>query len=429
MKNLKILVLSWEFAPMLAGGLGPLLRSAVDELRKQQNTVDVLVPYIPSDLIIEDAISLQKEISRYQKKTDLNTSVFDFSLNNFKSEDTKKTKGWPAIFSRVGANKKPKKKLYPNNTPELAKMFAFAVRDFLKKNNGYDAIIGADWMSIPSFLLLKDEGVKIPFYFYVNSTEYDRSYERFNSNSTKISGTSKAIHEYEKKWLKEADGILSISNVTRDVLTKFHDVDENKITIVFNDITFEPLLLGFNELQKGKNILFIGRVADQKGLRFLIETAKKVVDTDSQVRFLIAGDGEMLPEIVKMVADLELEKNVLFLGWVNEEEKKQLYRSSDLFVMPSPSEPFGLTPLESIRSGVPVISSDSCGFLGVVPSTPTFKYYDTNQFLQMILFYLNNKDAASTVLNNQQKDLEKHSWTFEISKIVKTINEKKYGKN
>jgi glycosyltransferase involved in cell wall biosynthesis len=425
MKNLNILVISWELSPMMAGGLGPLMRSAVDELRNQGNKVDVLVPYIPSDLIISDAISLQKEIKRYQKKTNLNIDNLDFPTKTFSNEDTKSTKTWPGIFSKLGTSKKPKKKLYPNNTPELTKMLAFAVRDYLKKHSDYDAIIGADWMSIASFVLLKNEGSKIPFYFYINSTEYDRSFEKFSSNN-KISKTSKAIHEYEKKWIGKADGVISISDITKNVLIKYHDIEESKITVVFNDINFEPLLLGFNELQKGKNILFIGRIAEQKGLRFLIETAKKVVDTDSQVRFLIAGDGEMTPEVVKMVAELELEKNVLFLGWVNEEEKKQLYRSSDLFVMPSPSEPFGLTPLESIRSGVPVISSDSCGFLGVVPSTPTFKYYDTNQFLQMILFYLNNKDAAMAVLNNQQSDLKKHSWPKEISKIVNLINEKNY---
>ncbi|NJL96848.1 glycosyltransferase family 4 protein [Candidatus Gracilibacteria bacterium] len=202
---------------------------------------------------------------------------------------------------------------------------------------------------------------------------------------------------------------------------KHCQVSAQKIIVVNNDITFIPDTKGYKELDKGKNILFVGRIFPQKGLEFLLDTAQKVIGIDPQVKFLIGGDGIMIPQVVQSIAERELEKNVLLTGWVNSSVKKQLYKSGDLFVMPSPSEPFGLTALEAIKSGVPVISSKHCGFLDVVPSTPTFEYYDTHKFAEMILHYIDNKKILQNLLQTQQKELSKHKWPDQIAKILQQI--------
>ena len=262
---------------------------------------------------------------------------------------------------------------------------------------------------------------KIPFYFYINATELDRGPEQINQICSK-----NAILKLEKETYKNAFKIISISDITKDILIKHYQVKPEKILTVYNDIEFVPSLEKFNYLKQDKTVLFIGRLEAQKGLIFLVETAARVLEIDSSIKFLVAGDGDSMPNLVETICEKGLEKSFFLTGWLGEDAKKKLYNSSDLFVMPSPSEPFGLTPLEAIRSGTAVISSQTCGFLSVIPSTPTFAYHDINNFAQLIIYYLQNPLERAKLLQTQQEELAKHSWSNEIKKILDTL-EQGYG--
>lgn len=255
------------------------------------------------------------------------------------------------------------------------------------------------------------------FYFYINATELDRGPEQINQKET-----SNPILNLEKKTYPLAKKIISISDITRNILTDHYKVEQNRILTVYNDIVFEPNFDKFSGLSGDKNVLFIGRLEAQKGLIFLLETAVRVLEIDSQVKFFVAGDGDLLPSLIENMCEKGLEKSFFLTGWLGEEDKKRLYSSSDLFVMPSPSEPFGLTPLEAIRSNTAVISSQTCGFLSVVPSTPTFAYHDINNFAQLIIYYLHNPKERNKLLETQKLELAKHSWSREIAKILETLN-------
>ena len=406
----KILVLTWEIYPMLAGGLGPLARSAVNELRRQGAQVTVLVPQIPSGIELNDVVNLEKRVKKfYREKKSI--PDFDFNIDHFRKSNRPDKMVWPNLFQPD--RKKPAFNLYPNHTPALTKAFGWATLEYLKQNPDWDIILGMDWESAPAFHLIKQHNIQIPFGFYLNSTEYDRSPEK-----SKIGQTGRQIMELERREFAQADFILTVSDVTKKVVVNEYNLKPDNVHSIFNDIPFTAHTTSYESLNKGKNVLFIGRVAAQKGLYFLLDTAKKVVEIDPQIKFIIAGDGEMMADIVEGVAERELEKNCLFTGWVNEEQKKLLYRSSDLFVMPSPSEPFGLTPLEAIRSDLPVISSENCGFIGVIPTTPTFKYYDTNSFTHLILHYLNHHEDRKKLIQIQKEELKKHSWAKEVAKII-----------
>ena len=262
------------------------------------------------------------------------------------------------------------------------------------------------------------EQIKRPvFYFYINATELDRGPEQINQKET-----NNPILDLEKKTYPLAKKIISISDITRNILTDHYKVEQNRILTVYNDIVFEPNFDKFSGLSGGKNVLFIGRLEAQKGLIFLLETAVRVLEIDSQVKFFVAGDGDLLPSLIENMCEKGLEKSFFLTGWLGEEDKKRLYSSSDLFVMPSPSEPFGLTPLEAIRSNTAVISSQTCGFLSVVPSTPTFAYHDINNFAQLIIYYLHNPTERNKLLETQKSELAKHSWSREIAKILETLN-------
>lgn len=400
---------------MYAGGLGLLARSVVDQLRKLGSEVTVLVPQIPKGLQIPDVINLEKKVIKFNKAK-FNIPGSDFKLEAFQKSNKPSGHSWPKLFHKKSGKTTLNYNLYPNNTPALTRAFAFAVSDFLKNNQDYDAVLGMDWESIATFQLLKSQNLKIPFGFYINATEYDR-----NLDKKKIDNITRTLWNLEKENFPKADFLFSVSEITKKILVDKYDVLEEKITPVFNDLHFIPTKSVYKSLNYGKKVLFIGRLSTQKGLFFLIDTAKKVLDIDPYVQFIVAGDGEILSQAIEFSCQKEIEKNIIFTGWATDSEKKKLYRSCDLFVMPSPSEPFGLTALESVRSGLPVIASENCGFLGIMPSTPVFQYYDTNQFAHLILHYLNDPKKKLELLEKQKNDLSEHFWSKEVTKIITKI--------
>ncbi len=417
-KTLNILILSWEMYPMIAGGLGFLIKHVVTELTNQGHTVTVACPNVPKPFEPTNTIDLSKQLKKYLRP-DIQIEGLDFKLDYFRDPSVKKSKKtWPELYSIYHAQEK-KTNLYPNNTPMITKAFAMAVEE-LTHEQSFDVILGVDWESIPTFMHLKSKS-NIPFIFYINATEFDR-------NTGKFGGAARIIANMERDYYLKADGIVAISEISKQMLHNFCNIPNEKIEVVYDDVDFTPIELDIPDLQKGKNVLFIGRLETQKGISFLLETAVKAIKIDPQIKFIIAGDGGKMASTIEAVAEKELEKNILFTGWLNSEEKKRLYSSCDLFVMPSPSEPFGLTALEAIRSKVPVIASNTSGFIGVIPSTPTFNYHDTQAFAQHILFYLNNKNAALELLEKQTKELKLHSWKAQVEKLVdfiqKTIDSK-----
>jgi glycosyltransferase involved in cell wall biosynthesis len=413
----KILILSWEILPLMEGGLGVLVRSLVDELRSQGAEVTILTPHNTDG--IEDVISLELGVKKYSKLDTPIPGLKDFVLQEFVPKGKKKYVKWPQLYSD---SVEKRATLYPNNTPIATRAYAWAVYDWLQANDqDFDVIYGMDWMAIPTHLLLVHHNITIPFYYHINSTEVDRSGGHVHHNDY----TARALYELEKKGFYLAEKIAVVSDISKQILIEDYNIPAEKIYPIYNDISFEPEKIGFEHLDRGKNILFMGRVVAQKGLFFLVETAARVLQIDSQVTFIIAGDGStegnLLPEIVEHVAKRKLERNIVFTGWVNSESKKQLYKTSQLFVMPSPNEPFGLTALEAIRSGVPTIASETSGFISVVPSTPTFAYYDIEAFANTILHFIQNKDARIDLLKRQQEDLSHHNWPQEVKKLLSLI--------
>jgi glycosyltransferase involved in cell wall biosynthesis len=263
----KILILSWEILPLMEGGLGVLVRSLVDELRSQAAEVTVLVPHNADN--IPDIISLESEVKKYAKQDKLIPGLEDFTLTEFVPKGKKKQNNikWPLLYSK-GENKK--ETLYPNNAPVLTRAYAYAVYDWLTKNKQkFDVIYGMDWLAIPAHFLLLHHKIETPFYYHINSSEVDRSGGYIQNNDH----TAKALYELEKKGFYQAEKLAVVSDISKQVLVEDYNIPAEKIQPIYNDISFEPEKIGFEHLDRGKNVLFMGRVVAQKGLFFLIETA------------------------------------------------------------------------------------------------------------------------------------------------------------
>jgi glycosyltransferase involved in cell wall biosynthesis len=421
--NLRILILTWEIYPAYVGGLGILVKDLVSELVRQGVEITVLIPNIPDDVEIEHTVNLNRLTKKHLKKGEPIPGLdFDMDYYDLNQKRYNKAVEWESIFHPHKKNK-PANRIYPNETPKNTKAFAWAVAEWLKKNKKetyYDCILGMDWLSIPSMQLLKHLKNPTPFYLYINATQYEQTLDKKEKSPADL-----GQEEVQRKYFPHTEKMISVSGITKNILVKEYGVDPDKITVVYNDVEYTPTKLAYDLPKTGKNVLFLGRIARQKGLAFLIDTAQKVVEIDPAVQFFIAGDGERLPKTVELVAHKNLEKNVLFLGWAGPKEKKILYNTADLFVMPSPSEPFGLTPLEAIKSGTPAISSINCGFADLIKSTPTFRYHDTQGFANLILFFLHNPADRQKLLLQQQADLANHSWTKEVRKVIDLVRRAK----
>jgi glycogen synthase len=392
----RILILSWEIYPIYCGGLGILVNHLVKELIRQGNIVDVVVPNDPQGLNQDNIINLNKQI-QYYTKNQKRIPKLEFNIKLFNTSNT-----------TVKDNKV--NTIYPNDTPQITVAYAHALKDYLVGKE-YDMILGMDWLTIPSFCLLQQSGLQTPFYFYINGTEVDRNY------GTIMSRTSKTIHNLEKRFYKKAKKIFTVSSVSKNVLVNYLDCSNKQITIIHNDSEIKELVID-ESLRIDKRILFLGRLAYQKGLRYLMTSFNKLVKLDPEAKLVIVGDGEEKVYIEKYIKNKQLESKVTLLKWVDGIAKQEIYQSAKLFIMPSVSEPFGLTALESIRHGVPILASSRCGFCDIVPSTPTFDYQDTSLQAKEMYNHLNDEQLWQKLLNQQRKEVLQHDWSKQVSKIL-----------
>jgi glycosyltransferase involved in cell wall biosynthesis len=398
MQKQKILILSWEIYPNYCGGLGVLVRHLVNELQAQGHNVDVLIPDTKVTIEDKNIINLEPRIKHYLtlKKEIPN---LDFKLKNFRSS----AHNIPDL--RVT-------RIYPKNTPAITSAYAFAVQEYLVDKQ-YDMILGMDWLTIPTFCLLSASN-PTPFAFYINGTEIDRNY------GAKMSKTSLAIHNLEKRFYNQADLIFTVSSVCKKVLIKYLNCKAGKIKIIHNDSEIKTIIAE-QELRNPKRILFLGRLAYQKGLKYLLQSFRKLTKLDANVELVIVGDGEQKKYIDKYIEYHKLDDKIKLIPWLEGEDKTNIYLTAKVFMMPSVSEPFGLTALEAIRHGLPILASSRCGFCDIIPSTPTYEFTDTKQQSLLMNEYLNNEEQWKTLIELQKAELSVHNWADQIRKILSFI--------
>ena len=400
MQKQKILILSWEIYPVYCGGLGVLVNHLVKELISQGHKVDILIPNTHGIEVPKNVISLESQIDKISKNFK--------PIENFKFPLTKFQLTKPRIKSeKIDL-------IYNNNTPLIAQYYAYAVEDYLKCKK-YDMILGMDWTSIPTFVQLQNVKNKTNFAFYINSTEYDRNY-----GMKKISYCSKIISEIEKKYFKQSSIVFTVSELTSKHLNTIHKVNKSKIKVIHNDSEFVENINPKIKKNK-KQILFLGRIVHQKGLLYLLQALRKVRLKDPLINLKIVGSGEYKKKLIKYIDKYNLEPSVKFINWQDGADKLLSFQSASLFAMPSVSEPFGLTALESIRSGTPVLASDMCGFTDLIPSTPTYNYNKSAQLAKNILSLFSSSSNLTTLHDSQLKELRNHSWSEQVKNLCELI--------
>ncbi|MEJ1239072.1 glycosyltransferase [Chryseolinea sp. T2] len=287
------------------------------------------------------------------------------------------------------------------------------VADELASTHSFDVIHAHDWMTFDAGIAAKRKSGK-KLVLHVHATEIDRS----------GSSPNPEIFSIERRGLMQADQVISVSNWTKQTLIKHYGLDGDKITVVHNGIinTDAPIKKAMDVL-KVPIVSFAGRITYQKGPLYFVEAAFKVLQKFPNVHFVMAGSGDQLSSVIDQVSHLRMDRHFSFTGFLKEREIEQLWSMTSVYVMPSVSEPFGITPLEAIRAGVPVIVSRQAGVSEVMPHAMKIDFWNTDELANAICSVIAYPKLASTLASNARQELKNLSWG-RAALLVKSLYEK-----
>lgn len=278
----------------------------------------------------------------------------------------------------------------------------------------FDLIHAHDWLTYPAGIAAKEASGK-PLAIHVHATEFDRSGENVNQE----------VYRIEKMGMEAADLVIAVSNLTRNIVINKYGINPDKVFTVHNAVDFSEGdgLAHVKRNTPEKIVTFLGRITYQKGPDYFIEAAKKVLDRESNVRFVMAGSGDMMNKMIRRVAELNISMNFHFTGFLKGDDVPMMFRMSDVYVMPSVSEPFGISPLEAMRSSVPVIISKQSGVAEILEHAIKVDFWDVDAIADAIYGIL--KYPALTHTFKQQGQNEVYNLKWENSAFaVKQLYEK-----
>jgi glycogen(starch) synthase len=263
-----------------------------------------------------------------------------------------------------------------------------------KVQGKYDLVHGHDWLTMKAGVLIKKK-LGIPLVLTIHSTEYDRS-GWLHPNQWFI--------DIEQEGMKNADQLIAVSDLTKKVMIEKYCVPPEKIHVIHNAVY--PLKAG----KKQKIVLFLGRLTIQKGPEFFLKTAKRVLDLEKDVKFVVAGSGEMLPRLIEQALEIGIADKVIFTGKLTEEEVKYIYRIASVYVMPSVSEPFGITALEAISAGTPTIVSKASGVSEAFQNCFKVDYWDIDETANKIIALLRYPPLRKAMVENGTQEIKLFTW-------------------
>ena len=367
---MKILMLAWEFPPNIVGGLGRHSYNLVKALSKLGINIDLFLPRGEYTIIPGvDYTILPEEIkfSVYSSIQNLNMTYSD-------------------LIGRVMA--------YADS----------AARAAIKKN--FDIIHANDWLTALAGVKIKElTGKKL--IMTIHSTEYTRT----------IGHPWKFIEDIERMAVQKADVVVTVSEYSKKMISDLYGIPLEKIKVIYNAIDeseYSKRRLNANS----KLVLYVGRLSPQKGVDHLIRAFKIVSQSDKDAVLGIAGEGPELEKLVDISIDLNLQGKVVFFGRVSEDELRFLYSIASVFVMPSVSEPFGITALEAIASRVPTIISIESGVSEVVNNTFKVNFWDSNQMADIILGILNYSEVGEELSKNAYTEIKKLTWENSAKQFI-----------
>lgn len=278
----------------------------------------------------------------------------------------------------------------------------------IARETDFDVIHAHDWMTFPAGVAARRMTGK-PLVIHVHSTEFDRSGVHVNQR----------VYDIERAGMHACDRIIAVSYLTRNIAVHRYGVDPRKIEVVYNGIDDNGHAPTLPPIQKDEKIvLFLGRITMQKGPEYFLQAAKRVLEVMENVRFIMAGSGDMIRSTIELAAGMGIGHKVLFTGFLRGDDVRRVYRMADLYVMPSVSEPFGIAPLEAISQDVPVLISKQSGVAEVLTHALKVDFWDIDEMANKIVAVLRHPPLQSTLREHSRIEVGSLSWTEAAGKCL-----------
>ncbi len=302
---------------------------------------------------------------------------------------------------------------YGANLMEEVARYAMVAAQVAKDLEGqFDVIHAHDWLTYFAGIAAKRVSGK-PLVVHMHATEFDRSGENIN----------RRVYAIEKAGMQAADRVIAVSELTRRIVIGKYGIPAEKVVTVHNAVRFGESEDAVPERAvKDKVVTFLGRITYQKGPDYFVEAAAKVLQRVPDVRFVMAGSGDLMNHEVRRVAQLGIAARFHFTGFLKGGEVQRMFRLSDVYVMPSVSEPFGISPLEAMRSGVPVIISRQSGVAEVLDYAIKVNYWDVDALADAIYGLLTYPALGRMFASKGLEEVTGLKWTNAAAKI-KTVYE------
>ena len=278
----------------------------------------------------------------------------------------------------------------------------------LARHEHFDVVHAHDWMTYPAGQAVAAVSGK-PLVVHVHSTEFDRSGENVDQR----------VYDIERAGMHAAARVICVSYLTRNIVLARYGVPDSKVEVVYNAVDADERNgIGMSPIRHNEKIvLFLGRVTMQKGPEYFLMAARKVIEKYPNVRFVMAGSGDMITACIRLCADLRLGSHVTFTGFLRGDDVRKVFSMADLYVMPSVSEPFGIAPLEALSHNVPVLISKQSGVSEVLTHVLKVDFWDTDEMANQILAVLRHPPLQRTLRQHGQIELRKFSWTDSARKV------------
>lgn len=396
-------MLGWELPPHNSGGLGTACLQLCKALSRRDNVdIEFVLPYDA-----DHGIDFM-EITAAQPQGVAAVLRSGIAYDSYKYIRDDGSEEWLNIYDQQ-------------------ELYEHAVAQLIEEKE-FDIVHAHDWLTFRAALRVKEKR-GCPIILHVHSVESDRSGSEGGGNPL--------VHEIEELGLRLADRIIAVSQHTKNCIIRDYDIPADKIEVVHNSIELgdEPDVSADNTyryLQAMRRngyrvVVNVGRLTIQKGLPNLLQAAREVVRHHPKTLFLIVGSGEQYYELITLAADLGIGANVLFTDFQRGKRLRDAFAIGDLFVMPSVSEPFGLTPLEAIGYGTPALVSKQSGVSEVMRNVLKVDFWDVNEMANQITAVVQNDALRDVLLDNATREYNQLSWESASHKITNLYHQHVQG--
>jgi glycosyltransferase involved in cell wall biosynthesis len=388
---MKVLMLGWELPPHNSGGLGVACYQLCQALSGKQLDLEFVLPYHSS----ESPDFMKLTAARPVGVQEILASGIAYDSYKYTYEDGHEE--WHDIFSQAA--------LYEKAVEQMADTTEFYI------------VHAHDWLTFRAAMRLKMRK-GCPIILHVHSIESDRAGgQRGNP----------LVHEIEETAFTMADRILAVSDYTRRAINREYGIPLDKIEVVHNSIDYGTIVpldidntyryLATLKGQGYKVVTNIGRLTVQKGLPNLLRAAQLVIQREPKTMFVIVGSGDQYEELIQLSADLGIGKNVIFTGFQRGKAWRDAFVIADLFVMPSVSEPFGLTPLEAAMYGAPSLISKQAGVGEILHSCLRVDFWDVDEMANQMIAAVRSTALHDQLIEGAQQQVLSMSWQKAADKV------------